>query len=180
MTSSKSKKITDYAKKYKTRANFDKQYKPLEFKLLGIKFREHLPFFPSFLDPVIDTYAYWRSRLGFQFSYFNVRFGFTQTARKEADMHFITHYIQDHIRTSQKARFSEALHYHLIKLRYLPELTYVNSIVYSPEAPNHPKQPVIDLYLLRWHYLLDVKPSFVDLVHGVDRDTAMDTMEHFY
>jgi len=158
---------------------FAKNYKPLCFSFIGIRCSEHMP---------QDTVFGWlnsvrmhlKAQLGLPLQYFDLRYTLTTESKKRADMAFITHFIKEHSGNVRNASLFEQLHYLQTKLRYLPELRYIHSVVYSPETPNHPEQPKVDLHLLRWGYLLDVSPSFIDLIHGTNRENAIDTLENLY
>jgi hypothetical protein len=152
-------------------------YKPITFKFLGMTCYERLPRSTIF-QWLHASRIHIKSLLRLPVSYFDLRALLTPEQQKNGDMWFLTHFIQERDKDAENTSRVERLRYWRTLIRYLPELTYVHSIIYSPESPKHPKQPIIDDYLVRWGYKLDVPPSFIELIHGTDNDSALYASEH--
>jgi hypothetical protein len=154
-------------------------YKPITFKFLGLRLNEHMPNTTMFHWLHLSRIRL-KLLLSLPITYFDLRASMTPEQQKNGDMWFLTHFTQERDRDAENTSRMERLHYWRTLIRYWPELTYVHSIIYSPESPKHPEQPIIDEYLVRWGYKLDVPPSFAELVHGTDGDSALYASEHLF
>lgn len=154
-------------KKQQSFDDFIKHYKPLRFKFMGFTLNEHIPSQTMF-DWQHLTYLRTKSLLGLPINYFDLRSSLTPECKKRADMAFLTHVIREHDRGAQNVSRGEMVHYHYMKLRYWPELSHINKTIGSKKADN---------YMLRWGYLLDFNPSFIELIHGTDGNTALYALE---
>jgi hypothetical protein len=157
--------MSDYFDKYKNFDEFAKHYKPVRFRLLGLNLSESVPKKTVFHLP----HKIWlntKAILGLKVNYFDLRPSLEPEDKKRGDMAFITHYIRgDDIQHS----VYETIRFLITRLRYMPELIYINGKLMTPVA---------DRYSLRWGYLLDVKPSVVDLIHGTSPDNAFYGLEN--
>jgi hypothetical protein len=159
--------MIDYFEKYKNFDAFSKHYKPVSFRLFGLGLSESVPKRTALHQP----HKLWlktKVTLGFRINYFNLRPSLEPEDKKRGDMAFITHYIRGN---DDNHNFYESLRFWITRLRYLPELVYINGKLMTPVA---------DKYSLRWGYLLDVNPSFVDLIHGTDPDNAFYGLENIF
>jgi|GEM_PF-4337321 len=148
---------------HKNFTDFVKSYEPLRFTVLGLKLNEHIPQETSFVWPQLAR-MYVKTTLGIPITYFDARPSMTREGKKLGDMAFITYLTRMYDRDAENVSRGTKTHYWLTKLRYFPELWYINRNIGTPD---------VDSYILRWAYLLDVNPSFVDLIHGTSADTAL-------
>lgn len=155
---------------HKDFATFAKNYKLLRFKFMGINRTEHLPRQTLFDRPHL-TYLRIKSLFGLPINYFDLRSSLTPEGKKRADMAFLTHVIRERDRDAENVSRGEIACYHYTKLRYWPELSHINKTIGTKKADN---------YMLRWGYLLDFNPSFIELIHGTDRDTALYALENLH
>lgn len=125
---------------------------------MGLPLHEHMPHETIFDAPHLVRIRL-KSFVDAPITYFDLRASLTPVGKKRADMAFLTHVIQKCDRSAENASRIERMHYFTTKLRYFPELWYVN---------RHIGTPKVDNYMLRWGYLLEHDPSFGDLVHGAD------------
>lgn len=146
---------------------FVKRYKPIEFSLLGLTIREHIPG-GSFglLDSLRAEWISIKSSLNRPATYFDVRFTLTPDGKKRADMAFLTHVIQKCATDDQN---TPRIRYYMTKLRYFAELRYIDGHIGTKQA---------DTYMLRWGYLLEHDPSFDELVHGTSVESALYAIEN--
>lgn len=147
--------------------NFAKHYKPLCFKFMGINLTEHMPPQTSFDWPHL-TYLRIKSLLGLPINYFDLRSSLTPEGKKRADMAFLTYVIRERDRDAENVSRNESVRFFITKLRYWPELWQVNHTIGTKDT---------DRYMLRWGYLLDFNPSFIELIHGTDGDIALLVIE---
>lgn len=152
-------------KKQQSFNDFVKHYKPLHFKFIGLTFTEHTPSETLFDWPYL-TYLRIKSLLGLPVNYFDLRSSLTSVGKKRADMAFLTHVIQ---KCDTDAQNTPRVRYYMIRLRYFAELRYINRHIGSKQADN---------YMLRWGYLLNHDPSFDELIHGTDGDSALYAIEN--
>jgi hypothetical protein len=157
--------MIDYFERYKTFDEFAKHYKLLRFRFLGINLSESVPRRTVF-HQFQTSWLKLKVVLGLQVNYFDLRASLEPEDKKRGDMAFITHYLRD-----KDCRHSlyETFRYCMTRIRYMPELAQINSQLMTPIA---------DRYSLRWGYLLDVKPSVVDLIHGTSPDNAFYGLEN--
>lgn len=155
-------------KKQQSFNDFVKRYKPLRFKFMGLNLNEHMPSQTMFDWPHL-TYLRIKSLLGLPINYFDLRSSLTPEGKKRADMAFLTHVIRERDRDAENVSRGEIVRYRYTKLRYWPELSYINRTIGTKKADN---------YMLRWGYLLDFNPSFIELIHGTDGDTALYALEN--
>jgi hypothetical protein len=170
--------MTDPTKKYKTLDSLVKHYKPLTFRFMGVPLKERLPYSTSLLLPLVMGYVQLKASLGLKVSYFDLRLSLTPEQRKIGDLRFLTYCAKESAGDTPDAPRMRRGHCLLFKLRYWPELSYIHSVLFSPQTPKHPDQPKVDAYLLRWGYMLSVNPSFVELVNGASYDTALYALEN--
>lgn len=157
-------------KSKKCPAKADNSYKPIEFKILGIQLTEKSPRTSlNSLDFVRAERIAIKNSMNLPINYFDVRFTLTPEGKKRADMAFLTHVIRERDRDGENVTRGEIIRYYLIKLRYLPELLYVNKTIGTKKTDN---------YMSRWGYLLDHDPSFDDLIHGTSVEEALYTVEN--
>jgi hypothetical protein len=151
-------------------------YEPIKFKFLGVTWRERLPL-PSPFHWLHLARLRFKATFGLPVTYFDLRTSLTPEQQKNGDLWFLTISYSKRDRDAENTSRMRRVLYWITVFRYLPELSYVRGVFYSPEAPHHPDQPIIDDYLVRWGYLLDVPPSFIELLHGTDSDTALYAIE---
>lgn len=165
--------MIDYTNKYKHYPALVEDYKPLRFKFMGYQRKERLPRSATLLRPVYFAVRHAKSALGWEVSYFDLRPSMTPEQRKKGDMTFLTHFDKSHDRGAENVSRSERARYYWLKIRYLPEIMHINSQMWHKDG-----QPIVDLpesidmYLLRWGYLLSVPPEFVELIHGTEASYA--------
>jgi hypothetical protein len=147
-------------------------YRPISFKFLGMTRHERLPRSTMFQGFHLLKLRL-KSLLGHPITYFDIRASLTPEQQKNGDMWFLTAVANERARDAENCSRIHVLRCWMIIFRYLPELSYVQSVLGSPESPHHPDQPIVDNYLLRWGYKLHVPPSFVELIHGTDGDSAV-------
>lgn len=152
-------------KKHQSFNDFVKHYKPLRFKFMGLTLTEHTPSETLFDWPYL-TYLRFKSLLGLPVNYFDLRSSLTSVGKKRADMAFLTHVIQ---KCDMDVQNAPRVRYYMTRLRYFAELRYINRHIGSKQADN---------YMLRWGYLLNHDPSFDELIHGTDGDSALYAIEN--
>lgn len=155
-------------KKQQSFDQFAKNYKPLRFKFLGLTLTEHMPRETSFDWPSAIRVRI-KLLLGMPINYFDLRSSLTTGSKKRADMAFLTHVIRERDRDAESVSRTELWRYRHMQLRYWPELWHANLTIGSKQTDN---------YMLRWGYLLDYTPSFTELIHGTDNDTALYAFEN--
>ena len=159
--------------------NFDefaRNYKLLKPPLLGRTATERIPRESSPFS-LCAAVTQLKITAGVKLNYFDLRHSLTPERKKVADLRVITHFEKKLDPDAENARGITYWRYKLLKLRYLPELRYINSILFSKESPSHPEQKLADNYILRWGYMLDVEPSFVELIHGTSKQNAFYALE---
>lgn len=144
---------------------FVEDYKPLHFKFMGIQFRERLPHETRFDVPHVLLLRL-KLLLGLRVTYFDLRTSMTSSGKKRADLAFLTHVIR---KCDRDAESTPRIRFYITKLRYLPELWYINKHIGTKQA---------DDYMLRWGYLLDHDPSFDELIHGTTGAVAWYALEN--
>jgi hypothetical protein len=168
--------MTDYSKKYKTFPDLVAGYKPLAFKVGFVSINEHIPD----LEPSsIISKIMLKLKLTYkaELTYFEVRHVLTPSAKKSADLFFITHYKKDHISGFNRADFLETLHYYRTSLRYFFELRYLNRLILHKP---HRSTTETDMYILRWGYTMNVDPKFKEIIHGATSRDIIQWTEGFH
>ncbi len=153
--------------------SFDKfvsKYQPLKFHWLGMNRTERIPK-ESRLDFLHVSKIRIKSMLGMPITYMDVKHSMTPDGKKAADLAFITYFVRKRDTQAQNAPRGSKLHFRWLYLCYFPEIRHINSRIGTKEA---------DDYMLRWGYLLDVNPSFVELIHGTNGESAMYAVENIY
>jgi hypothetical protein len=165
--------------KYKTFEEVAADYKPMRFKFKGVSQKERLPKATLLLKPSSAVVRQFKELLGFELTYFDLRPSMTPEQRKMGDLTFLTHYSKSHDGDAENGSRVERAHYYWLRIRYLAELMHINGHFYDKqgqptlELPQH-----VEMYLLRWHYLLSVQPDFVELVHGMEANRAKQSVSH--
>lgn len=145
-------------------------YKLIQFKFAGLKLQERIPGRTiKALDPLRAELISIKNGLKMPITYFDMRFSLTPEGKKQADMAFITYFVQKRDRDAQNAPRSARLHYLRLRLCYFPEIAHIN---------NHPGTAETKNYSRRWGYLQSINPSFVELIHGTDVDSALFAIEN--
>ncbi len=164
--------MVNYSKKYKHFDALVADYKPMKFKYFGYMHGEHFTN-PLFQKPFIAIRKQLKSMFGLELTYFDLRTSLTTEQRKMGDMLFLTHCGKNHAEGAENVSRVELIRYFVIKMHYLPELLHIKSEMYTKHGKPISKLPdYVSMYLLRWHYLLNVDPKFVELVHGMDANEA--------
>jgi hypothetical protein len=159
--------VTHYAKKYKLHSDLAADYKPMRLKFMGVSRKERLPRAASLLRPVAVVGCRAKLSLGLELTYFDLRASLTPEQRKMGDLIFLTHFDKSHATDAENVSRTERARYYWLKIRYLPEIIYINNQLYDKQG-----QPIlslpkdVEMYLLRWGYMMSVSPQFVELVHG--------------
>jgi hypothetical protein len=149
-------------------STFTNSYRPLRFKFLLLPFTERMPRVTTW-DGFYLGKLRLKSHLGMPITYFDLRPSLTPEGKKRADMAFLTHVREERERGAENVSGGEIIRYLFTKFRYWPEVSHVNKTIGTPKADN---------YMLRWGYLLDFNPSFIELIHGTDNDTALHALEN--
>lgn len=145
-------------------------YKPLKYKVAFCAVREHIPRGSlKQIDWLRAELISIKSSLKLPITYSDMRFSLTPEGKKQADMAFITYFVQKHDRDAQNAPRTARLHYLWLRLCYFPELSYVNGRPDTTETKNYSKQ---------WGYMQSINPSFVELIRGTDVDSALFAIEN--
>lgn len=144
---------------------FTKSYKPLRFKFGGVILREHMPHKTLFDEPHL-IWIRLKSLVGLRITYFDLRASMTPVGKKRADMAFLTHVIQ---KCTRDAENTPRMRFYMTRLRYFPELWYIDRHIDTKQADN---------YMLRWGYLLDHDPGFDELIHGTTGAAAWYALEN--
>lgn len=158
--------MINFTQKYKTHTELAKHYSPMSFKFRGITRNERLPKrTPASLLALLRRAA--KEALGKELTYFDLRASLTPEQRKMGDLIFITHFSRSHDRDAENVSRSERLRYYWLRFRYSPELIHVYNQLYDGQGqPKFDLPEYVEMYLLRWGYLMSVSPNFVELVHG--------------
>jgi len=165
--------MIDYTNKYKHYPALVEDYKPLRFKFMGHTRKERLPRSATLLQPVYFAVRHAKRVLGWEVSYFDLRPSMTPEQRKKGDLQFLTHFAKSHDRGAENVSRSERVRYYWLKFRYLPELVHINGQMCNKDGKPIVSLPEeIDMYLLRWGYLLSVPPELVELIHGTEATYA--------
>jgi hypothetical protein len=161
--------MIDYTNKYKHYPALVEDYRPLSFKFMGYSRKERLPHWASLLRPASFMAQHIKSALSWEVSYFDLRPSMTPEQRKKGDLQFLTHFAKSHDRGAENVSRSERVRYYWLKIRYLPEIMHINGQMWDKDGEPIVDLPEsIDMYLLRWGYLLSVPPDFVELIHGTE------------
>lgn len=165
--------MINYSKKYKHFPALVEDYKPLRFKFMGYSHKERVPRMASLLRPSSFVVKHIKSILGWEVSYFDLRPSMTPEQRKKGDLQFLTHFAKSHDGGAENASRSERARYYWLKFRYLPEIIHINGQMWDKDGQPIVSLPEeIDMYLLRWGYLLSIPPKFVELIHGTEANYA--------
>lgn len=157
--------------KYKNFDDLTEQYQPLRFKVGFWQLTEQYPHFPDFLKPLAYTTLYLSNELGLKVTYFHARLILSTEARKAGDIKFLSHYIHHHQIKSEHASIMEHIWYRWLSNKYRLETNYAFNQLSTHKVNELPEH--IHNYFMRWGYLLDVEPSFVDFIHGVESHEAV-------
>jgi hypothetical protein len=167
--------MINYSKKYGHFSALVEDYKPMHFKYLGYDHKERLPYFSVATRPLVTIRRQLKSLFRLELTYFDFRASMTPEQIKTGDMIFLTHNSRNHARYAENVSRVERLRCFLIKMYYLPELVHINGQLYNKHGKPTSKLPNdIEMYLMRWKYLMKVEPDFTELVHGMDPDQARD------
>jgi len=109
-----------------------------------------------------------KNRLGLRITYNDMRFSLTPEGKKKADMALITYFTQKHDTDTENAPWGAKLHFRWLYLCYFIELSHVNKQLKSKEAA---------AYMQRWGYRQAINPSFIELIHGTDVNSALFVIE---
>lgn len=140
------------------------------FRFAGINIREHMPGDSiKLFDSLRAERTAIKTRLGIRITYKDMRFSLTPEGKKKADMAFITYFTQKHATDAENAPWGAKLYYRWLYLCYFLEIYYINKHAESKESTN---------YMQRWGYLQSANPSFVELIHGTDVNSALFAIEN--
>jgi hypothetical protein len=161
---------------YKSLTALAAGYKPMSYRFLGIKRNEYLPRFVV-LRPLLAIRRRIKTVMGWELTYFDLRASLTREQRKMGDLIFLTHFDKSHATDAENASRSERARYYWIKIRYLPEIIHINNQLYDKQEQPILKLPKeVEMYLLRWGYMMSVRPQFVELVHGTHALRAQESV----
>lgn len=165
--------MTKNYQKYKTHEEVANAYQLMRFKFLNLNCKERLPKAAMMLKPTYAIIQQLKVMLGLELTYFDLRASLTPEQRKKGDLQFLTHFAKSHDRATENVSRVERMRYYWLKIRYLPEIIHINDQMYDKSnEPIVDLPEAIDMYLLRWGYLLNVPPDFVELIHGTEASYA--------
>lgn len=150
--------------------NFVIDYKLLRFRWFGFEKTERIPKESRF-DFLHVVKIRIKNSMGFPITYMDIKHSMTPDSKKTADMAFLTYFMRKRDRDDQNAPLGSKIHYHWLYLCYFPEIHYILNHFDTTESHN---------YMLRWGCLLDINPSFIELIHGTDGESAMYAIENIY
>jgi hypothetical protein len=178
--------MTDYLKASYSREHFIASYRPMKFWYRHLRQKERLLYAPSLLRPLAALRIEIKVRLGLEVTYFDFRASLTPKQRKHRDMQFLTHYAMIHAEDAENASRVERWRHDRIRRQYLAELSHIHGYFYLMPQFSHMNRDFrfkqreltgelpeeISMYLLRWGYLMNVPPAFVELIHGTEASYA--------
>ena len=110
-------------------------------------------------------------------TYFDLRALLTPEQQKNGDLMFLTAWTRKRDWDAEDESRAYRVRLFTTTLRYYPELYYVSKLLRNGDFLIHKDRSQIDDYMMRWGYQLNVKPTFIKLLNGTNRELALSAVD---